>query len=241
MNNHTQLCYLLEKYLWCVPVKPLLRSDISLFDHLKPPQLLLCLYDEYKNGYMTLEDFKEMDHNTNEHFMLINGDVSGIQDFIFNIPSKGAAKTLKGHSVYIALLTDVITRYLIREMGLKEANILYNGGGNFYILAPKICEKKFSALKTKISELLLHFHGGAIYVALDYVSLSPADFEGFNHLWERVKQKVNILKNKKWAEIGLENHYKTILDLMELAQKAMPIAIFVALKRRKKYSSQSGN
>ena len=212
VNNHTQLCYLLEKYLWCVPAQTATYvSDISLFDHLKTTAAIaLCLYDEYKNGYMTLEDFKEMDHNTNEHFMLINGDVSGIQDFIFNIPSKGAAKTLKGHSVYIALLTDVITRYLIREMGLKEANILYNGGGNFYILAPKICEKKFSALKTKISELLLHFHGGAIYVALDYVSLSPADFEGFNHLWERVKQKVNILKNKKWAEIGLENHYKTI-------------------------------
>lgn len=75
-----------------------------------------------------------MTDNTDEHFMLIKGDVSGIQDFIFHIPSKGAAKSLKGHSVYIALLSDVITRYMVREMGLEDANILYNGGGNFYIL-----------------------------------------------------------------------------------------------------------
>lgn len=221
MDNDTQLYYLLEKYLWCVPAQTTTFVPvISLLDHLKTTAAIaLCLYDEYKKGYYTTEDFKKMEHNTDEHFMLINGDVSGIQDFIFNIPSKGAAKSLKGHSVYIALLTDVIIRYLIREMELKEANILYNGGGNFYILAPKVCEKKFSALKTKISELLLHFHGGAIYVALDYVLLSPADFEGFNHQWERVKQKVNDSKSKKWAEIGLHKHYKTIFGPFGVGSK----------------------
>mgnify|MGYP001381103706 CR=1 FL=1 len=212
VDNETQLYFLLEKYLWCVPTQTTNHNqDISLFDHAKTTAAIaLCLYDEYKAGHLTSESLKQMTKSSDNHFMLINGDVSGIQDFIFNIPSKGAAKTLKGHSVYISLLTDVLTRYLIRQLNLKKANILYNGGGNFYILAPRVCEEKFLALRRKISQQLLKIHGGAIYVVLDYILLSPEDFTGFNSQWEKVKQKVNVLKNKKWAEIGLKDNYQAI-------------------------------
>jgi CRISPR-associated protein Csm1 len=212
LSNETQLYYLLEKYLWCVPAQTTnYIPDISLFDHAKTTAAIaLCLYDEYKEGHLTPQGLKKMTKNCDNHFMLINGDVSGIQDFIFNIPSKGAAKSLKGHSTYITLLTDVMARYLVKELGLKEANVLYNGGGNFYILAPKICEEKFLDLRNKISQLLLKFHGGAIYVALDYILLSPDDFTDFNYQWEKVKQKVNTMKNRKWAEMGLKEHYQSI-------------------------------
>lgn len=212
VENETQLYFLLEKYFWCVPAQTTNHNqDISLFDHAKTTAAIaLCLYDEYKEGYLTSESLKQMPKNNDNHFMLINGDVSGIQDFIFNIPSKGAAKTLKGHSVYVSLLTDVLARYLISKLNLKEANILYNGGGNFYILAPKVCEEKFISLRRNISQQLLKFHGGAIYIALDYISLSPEDFTEFNLQWERVKEKVNAVKNKKWAEIGLQENYQAI-------------------------------
>ncbi|NLY74348.1 MAG: type III-A CRISPR-associated protein Cas10/Csm1 [Firmicutes bacterium] len=212
INNEIQLYFLLEKYLWCVPAQTTnYIPDISLFDHAKTTAAIaLCLYDEYKEGHLTSESLKQMSKNSDNHFMLINGDVSGIQDFIFNIPSKGAAKTLKGHSVYISLLTDALTRYLTRQLNLKEANILYNGGGNFYILAPKVCEEKFVSLRKNISQQLLKFHGGAIYVALDYILLSPENFTEFNLQWEKVKEKVNAVKNKKWAEIGLQENYHAI-------------------------------
>lgn len=212
VENETQLYFLLEKYFWCVPAQTTNHNqDISLFDHAKTTAAItLCLYDEYKEGHLTSERLKQMSKNSDNHFMLINGDVSGIQDFIFNIPSKGAVKTLKGHSVYVSLLTDVLAGYLIRQLNLKEANILYNGGGNFYILAPKICEEKFVSLRRNISQQLLKFHGGAIYVALDYILLSPEDFTEFNFQWEKVKEKVNALKNKKWAEIGFQENYQAI-------------------------------
>ena len=72
--------------------------------------------------------FKEMNQNQDEHFMLISGDVSGFKTLFLTFPAR-AAKRLKGHSVYISLLTDVITRYLVRQLSLKDASILYNGGG----------------------------------------------------------------------------------------------------------------
>jgi len=221
VKSLSQLYYLLEKYLWCVPAQTTnYVPDISLFDHAKTTAAIaLCLFDEYSEGRLTSEGLKKMKENTDNHFMLINGDVSGIQDFIFNIPSKGAAKTLKGHSVYINLLTDVITRYLVKEMDLKEANILYNGGGNFYILAPLKWKEKFLKLREKISELLLEVHGGALYVALDYIALSPNDFMAFNQQWEKVKQKVNQLKQRKWSEVGLRKHYKTIFGPLGVGVK----------------------
>mgnify|MGYP000845579407 CR=1 FL=1 len=212
LESDTQLCFLLEKYLWCVPAQTTnYIPDISLFDHAKTTAAIaLCLYDEYTEGKLETSGLKKMNQNQDEHFMLISGDVSGIQNFIFNVPSKGAAKRLKGHSVYISLLTDVITRYLVRQLSLKDANILYNGGGNFYILAPKICEEKFLELRKEISKQLLRFHGGAIYVALDYILLSPKDFSSFGKQWEKVRQKVNVYKNKKWSEIGLKENYQAI-------------------------------
>jgi len=198
LENDTQLYYLLEKYLWCVPAQTTnYIPDISLFDHAKTTAAIaLCLYDEYEAGLMTHNSLKKMKENDEHHFMLINGDISGIQEFIFNIPSKGAAKSLKGHSVYITLLTDLLARYLVRMLNLKDANILYNGGGNFFILAPKNCEDKFLDLRSEISQKIMEFHGGSIYVALDYILLSPRDFSSFNMQWEKIKDKVNTLKCK---------------------------------------------
>ncbi|NLK93146.1 MAG: type III-A CRISPR-associated protein Cas10/Csm1 [Bacteroidales bacterium] len=212
IQNETQLYYLLEKYLWCVPASTTQNTDISMFNKAKTTAAIaFCLQIEYEEGILTAEGLKRMTENTDNHFMLINGDLSGIQDFIFNIPSKGAAKSLKSHSVYITLLTDVITRFLIRELGLKEANIIYNGGGNFYILAPRAYKEKFLALKQQISQILLKTHTGMVYIGLDYVLLSPADLmKKFSYHWAAVKEKVNILKNRKWSEIGLQQHYHEI-------------------------------
>lgn len=209
VRNEEQLLYLMEKYLWCVPAETTnYVPDISLFDHSKTTAAIaLCLYDQYESGNLSTYDLNEMEKSKKEQFVFINGDFSGIQNFIFNIPSKGAAKTLKGHSVYVSLLSNAICRFIIRELNLKEANILYNGGGNFYILAPKVKEGLFLDLKRKISKLLLEVHGDNIYLALDYISLCPANFEIFNLQWEKVAEKVNEQKRKMWSEIGLQENY----------------------------------
>jgi len=222
VKSTSQLYYLLEKYLWCVPAQTTnYMPDISLFDHAKTTAAIaLCLYEEYSAGILTSEALSKMTDNTDNHFMLIKGDVSGIQEFIFHIPSKGAAKSLKGHSVYVSLLSDVITRYMAREMGLKEANILYNGGGNFYILAPKTYEVKFDELRKRVSQLLLKIHGGSIYVAMDYILLSPKDMTSFNTHWNKVTQKVDVLKRRKWWDIDLRENYASIFGPLGAGSKA---------------------
>jgi len=69
--------------------------------------IALCLYEQYEQGYLLEGDLYNIAKLDKEQFILINGDVSGIQDFIMEIPSKGAAKSLKANSIYIYRLLQM--------------------------------------------------------------------------------------------------------------------------------------
>ena len=64
-------------------------------------------------------------------FKLISGDISGIQNFIYTIPSKGALKSLRGRSFYLEILMEQIVDELLDALQLTRANLIYNGGGHF--------------------------------------------------------------------------------------------------------------
>lgn len=211
-KNLTQLLYILEKYLWCVPVydKDGIH-DVSIFEHLRnSAAIALCLYDQYEKGYLTEMDIDNIYENEKEQFILINGDVSGIQDFIMNVSSKGAAKSLKSHSIYISLITDIVVNYIIDSLDLKDGNLLYNGGGNFFILAPKHLEKKVEEVKKDILFKLLTAHDGDLYFAIDYIYLTTKDFIDFPYQWQKAVEKTNIQKYSKWKEIDIENNYSKV-------------------------------
>ena len=70
--------------------------------------------------------------------LLIGGDISGIQKFIYTIASKKAAKTLRGRSFYLQLLTEAVLRFVLGELELPYTNVIYAGGGHFFLLAPLI-------------------------------------------------------------------------------------------------------
>ncbi|MBA1336542.1 MAG: CRISPR-associated protein, Csm1 family [Firmicutes bacterium] len=216
-NNETQLYYLLEKYLWSVPAQTWHHiPDISLFDHSKTTAAIaLCLYDQYQKGQLSANDLERKTKSDKEQFMLIKGDMSGIQEFIFNIPSKGAAKSLKGRSVYLSILAETIAHYLLDALDLKKANLLYCGGGNFYLLAPACKVAELEKAKKEILSTLLNVHEGDIYLALGSVFLSPKNFDNFSDLWDSVKKKVNDLKQKKWSELGLAENYKKIFGPLD--------------------------
>lgn len=63
---------------------------------------------------------------------LLKGDLSGIQSFIFNVKSKGAAKELKKRSLYVAQLSDKLLREDERYFDGDNMKLIYNGGGNFF-------------------------------------------------------------------------------------------------------------
>lgn len=220
IDTEEKFYYLMEKYLWSVPAQTYKnRPDVSLFDHAKTTAAIaLCLFDQEAEGNFNPESIRSVEDLKSykeDQLLLISGDLSGIQDFIFEIASKGAAKSLKGRSVYLDLISKVVTRYILKELNLKKANLLYNGGGNFYILAPAVKENEVESLKRKISHKMLKAHQGSLYYALEYIKFSTGAFIEFSELWREVSDKIGASKKKKWNEIMTGENYFNIFGPLD--------------------------
>ena len=132
------LLHRLEKYLSFVPSITLKikastdaetfkkHPDVSLFDHSKitaaaAAALYLYLKENFPDRWVReilKEEITEGWEDENfSPFLLIGGDLSGVQRFIYTISSKGALKSLKGRSFFLELLVDcVCPRSFVREL-----------------------------------------------------------------------------------------------------------------------------
>ncbi|RKY57917.1 MAG: type III-A CRISPR-associated protein Cas10/Csm1, partial [Candidatus Latescibacterota bacterium] len=177
------LYYLLLKYTWSIPsayYKAI--PDVSLFDHSRTTAAIaVCLNaqgtSEEDLGKL-MESLRRRDREglSDPLFLLVGGDISGIQDFLYTLTSQGAAKGLRGRSLYLQLLLGAIAHFLLRKLDLPLVNLLYIGGGNFYFLAPLSAEEQLGALRREIAHKLLSLHRGDLYLALSWVKVAPSDF-----------------------------------------------------------------
>lgn len=214
---------LLHKYTYCIPSSTVDEPDISIYDHLKTTAFLaIALYDYLKGNDMKFEDIK----STSEPFILLGGDISGIQDFIYDIPNKGASKQLKARSFYIHLLTETIVRYILKDFDLLHINVVYSSGGNFYLLLPNLknIEEKILNLHSKINEKLLSEFGTDIYLAIDSEKISienlkqkdcpkePNKVKCLSQIWDNlISEKIFKAKNQRYLN-SLKNAYNFFFE-----------------------------
>lgn len=124
---------LLYKYTTLIPASTYEtnRSTVSLFDHLKLTSAIAsCLYYSHE-----------------KRFYMLEFDVSGIQKFIYEITEgknnkPQIAKSLRGRSAFISLLTNAITYTILNEFSLTQANIIFNTGGGSVLLLPFLPDTK---------------------------------------------------------------------------------------------------
>lgn len=102
---------------------------------------------------------------------VLMGDISGIQGFIFNVKSEGAAKTLKSRSFFVFALAELCIELLDEAMP-GNCLLFYNGGGNFYVFCKDIQEPELHAIQKTIQQELADTE---IYLTLSYTALL-ADF-----------------------------------------------------------------
>lgn len=226
LNDKEKLLFLLEKYFSFIPAQTPQKEketapDISLFDHSKTTAAIaLCLYQQWKSGKLTDEKIKYYTKEINniktanteedEHFLLVNLDLSGIQNFIFNIVSKKAAASLKGRSVYLVLLMEIITKFVIKKLNLEMANVLFCSGGHASILVPKAKENELVKIREEILNILLQSHKGDIYLAIGWIPVKVSDFEDFSNIWKLARIELSKLKSKRWSELNLKDNLKNI-------------------------------
>ncbi|ACX73005.1 CRISPR-associated protein, Csm1 family [Methanocaldococcus vulcanius M7] len=234
IDNFKKLYQLVQKYFWCVPSATNWKKyggylpDISLYDHLKTTcAIACCLYQIYKgnvesDAVLTDEMLKELlkrlpldknglyDPELNKSwekytlFSLIHGDISGIQKFIFKISSKHAAKSLKGRSFYLDFLTEIFAKWICKELDLPITNILFYGGGHFYILSYKITEEKIEEFEKKINDLLYGMFNTDLYLTIAKVDIKPSEFlsqatSNFSYKWKEVADETITKKLKRFG------------------------------------------
>lgn len=177
------------------------EPDISLFDHLRTTcGIAECLYKT----------------KGKEKFLLLGGDISGIQGFIYDIFSpdeaqEGMSKRLRGRSFYLSLLTETLAHYILNSLNLTTSNLLWCGGGEFRVLLPDDDEVKenLSKIKKDINSLLFQKFNGKLYLALEYVVCDGDSLQNsFPQLLEDVVHKLSIEKQRKFLEIFDKNLFE---------------------------------
>ena len=207
------LLNLLHKYTACIPASAVNFPDVSLYDHLRTTAALaVCLYDYGQNKLDTSPE-------NDKPFLLIGADLSGIQSYLYQIVSKHAGKNLKGRSFFLRILSDAAVRYLVKALNLYQANIIYNSGGSFYLIAPNtpFVNEKLQEARATIEEKFFAAFGTSLFMAIDAISLSKDDLmhkddmQNLGKAWHRLFEKRDKQKSCKHARL-IESGYDAFFE-----------------------------
>ncbi len=210
---------LLQRYAWCVP-SAYYRAlpDISLYDHSRvAAALAVCLLEKDEAAIDRMLDALERWPEAREKdvpppreleeaevALLVGGDISGVQDFIYTITARGATSALRGRSFYLQLLTEAVARYILRRLQLPATSLLYQGGGGFYLLTRPSDQGRMREIQGEVSRILLAHHRGNLYLALEAVPLAASDFYAgrIARKWEELRKRLQRAKQHRFAELG---------------------------------------
>lgn len=183
--------------------------DISLFDHSKiTAAVASCLYQYFEEN--NISDYKKhlvtSYDNDKKYYMLVSGDISGIQDFIYTISSKGALKSLRARSFYLEIMLEHIVDEILSINNLYRCNLLYTGGGRFYMLLPNT-KKTIESIKTaqnKINDWFVREFGINLYIAISYVEASSNDLKNTKEIFSEVSKKLSKNKLSRYTKTQLK-------------------------------------
>lgn len=187
-----------------------IKDDTSLYDHSKLTAAIAgCMYHYYRQTYHDKWDknelLKEEILNVAEGikpYMLISGDISGIQKFIYTITSKGALKSLKGRSFFLELLSEHIVSELLQELKLTRCNLIFSGGGHFYILAynTPLAGTAITKIKKNIDEYLFNEFRGNLQLNIALEPFHPEAFKDSSPIWTGLFENLEVSKKTKWQD-----------------------------------------
>ena len=213
------LLNLLEFTLSYVPVSTRTKelSDISLATYSRLTAGFALAIEEYLADKKCRDYEKVLGQDleafySEKAFLLASFDLSGIQDFIYNIATVGAAKQLKARSLYLDFMGEHIVDSLLEKLELTRANLLYVGGGHAYFILPNT-EKTIEILASFEAEfnqfLVQHFHTG-LYVAFGWSPFSANDMTTTLENYRKVYQTTSrMISQKKISRYDA----KTLLEL----------------------------
>jgi len=183
-----QLYSILRKYTAyiCSDTRVEQFNQISLFDHSRVTTAIAgSEYFGQKHG---------------EKFLLVQGDISGIQNYIFSIlnteDTKNISKRLRGRSYIIQLLSKQIAYYIASEFGLTVLQTLYVASGKFQLLlTTKKGDVLIENIDKKINEILYKEFDGKLECRLASVGINDTELRD-NYIEKSAELNVLLSKRK---------------------------------------------
>lgn len=207
------------------------RPDVSLYDHSKTTAALAAALWRYHHDlghhYETVrgehramwdkERASSIESRTEwetEKFLLIQGDFTGIQNFIFaegGSTQKRAAKLLRGRSFYVALLADLAALKVLEALDLPATSQVVNAAGKFLIVAPNTAEvsRKLGEVQKELDRWFLENTYGQSGLLLAWLPARAADFRHgdgeespFRALMKRLFEQLEAAKLQRFGLCG---------------------------------------
>ena len=192
--------YLIHKYFWCLSAISNNNKYLgfSLYEQCRISAALAACFYELANGEVRS---KEKD------LLIIEGDISGIQKFIYNPAfngqelQDGIARRLRGRSFYLNLLLKTLTDYLIGELKLYNFNALWATGGHFLIIAPntQTAKKQLDNARENIQKWLWKEFRGALGLIMTDVEVASSELKDFSEVRKEISDKSAKLKLQQFT------------------------------------------
>lgn len=186
MDTFNRMYALLYEFATFIPASTYEGNQtyVSLFDHLKLTSAIASCLGQCEDE---------------EHpmFYMLEFDISGIQKFIFKVTEgeeskRNIAKSLRGRSLFISLMTDYITYSYLNAFDLTQSNVLFNTGGGALLLLPHTADfqERIQTVSTKLLDTLYQkFHTDITFV-YSVVECNQKELETFK------TEKAIILKDQ---------------------------------------------
>lgn len=208
------------------------HPDVSLFNHCKLTAAIAgCMHHYYKETYPDkwnnnelLKDEILRVSKDIKPYLLIGGDISGVQKFIYTITSKGALKSLKGRSFFLELLSEHFISELLEALHITRCNIIFSGGGHFYILSHNTpsAKKAINNIRTKTDEYLFNEFKGNLQLFLEQEEFHPDSFKNASSIWTGLSDKLEQAKKRKWND-RMEEILKTEMPHRDCLTKSCEV------------------
>ncbi|WP_461863432.1 type III-A CRISPR-associated protein Cas10/Csm1 [Thermococcus sp.] len=197
---------ILEKYLTFVSSFTTENNVISLYDHMRMTSAIALAM--LRSG-CTAEDVKNGKCRKEKRFLLIEGDFSGIQNFIYGVTGKGTLKYLRARSSYLDLIGWDVVLEILSRLGLTRANVIFNAGGHFLIIAQNTAEalQELEDIRKKTVKWLYSEFDGSIYLAIEWEPVTGEELgrRGDNNLFadarKRLKERLTLRKLRRFGEV----------------------------------------
>lgn len=190
------------------------RPDVSLYDHSKAVAALAVAlwrwHDETgQTGAEAIPALRERTDWQQPKFLLVQGDFTGIQDFIFaegGETQRQAAKLLRGRSFQVALLSELAALAVLEALELPPTSQIVNAAGKCLIVAPNTDTTRARLEQTQArlnAWFLEHTFGESAYVLASEPAACDDFLQGrFEGLMRRLFASLETAKLQRFDLTG---------------------------------------